>query len=287
MQNRIILTALLALVISVSAILAPVSVAGESSTEEIRIAPNDISLAKGDTQTIEINYKSLSGPNPKGIEFDLEYDPDVISVIDTKKGGYLVDAIPGEDPTASPGEVAFGSVRENPVDADSGTVATITIELADGVSSGATTDLTFTSVKTIGIEGAPEKFDGTVKAIEGTDEAPRDTPETDVQITDPTLSPTKINDSSGDHALKFDIKDVSADNVLDNVSVTLPDSVTVEDVTDTTVTNEDDETVDIVGSDPATLPDPGNEISFAVNPIAATDTQTLDVEIELTLSATP
>ena len=274
---------LLALAVFASGILIPLTVAGQS-TGEIRLSPSDVSLKEGETQTVEINYDSLSATNPKGIEFILEYDPDVISVISTSKGEYLADAI-GTGPTTSSGKVKFGRTQTNPVNADSGTVATITIELADGVSQGDITDLTFTKAKTIGTEGSPNTGSGTVEAVESTDKAPQKNYNVQIVGSTLSLSPKTVDGSSGEHTLKFDVADVSADDERDNITVTLPDSVAVEDITNTTVTNTNGEVVQLVSDDPATLPNPGNKINFAVNPIGATDTQRLNVEIKMTLSA--
>lgn len=285
MRDSLSVVALFALAVVVSTTLTPLTVVGQSSLSgEIRLAPSDASLEEGETKTIEINYDSLSADNPKGIKFTLNYDPDVISVVDANKGGYLGAGAAGTGPTTTSGEVAFGYTQVNPVDADSGTVATITIELADGVSQGDTTDLTFTEAGTIGTVTSPQRVDGTVEAIESTDEAPQG-PDYNVQVVNPTLSPTTIDDSSGTHILEFDIAEVSADNEHDNVTVTLPDSVAVEDITNTTITNSNEEEVQLVGDDPTTLSDPGNEINLTVNPIGATDTQTLTVEMEMRLSA--
>lgn len=274
---------LLALAVFASGILIPLTVAGQS-TGEIRLSPSDVSLKEGETRTVEINYDRLSAANPKGIEFILEYDPEVISVVSTSKGEYLADAY-ADGPTTSSGKIEFWAVQTNPAEADTGTVATITIELADGVSRGDATDLTFTKARTIGTESSPKTVGGTVDAIESTDKTPQE--KYDVQIVDSTLSlsPKTVDGSSGEHTLKFDVADVSADDERDNITVTLPDSVAVEDITNTTVTNTNGKVVQLVSDDPATLPNPGNKINFAVNPIGATDTQRLNVEIKMTLSA--
>jgi hypothetical protein len=283
MNYRLSTTALLAIAVFVSAILTPISVAGQPSGGEIQVAPGDVSLNQGETKTIDINYNSLSVPNPNGVEFTLKYDPDVISVIDANKGGYIGAGAAGTGPTTTSGEVAFGYTQANPIGADSGTVATITIELADGVSKGDTTDLTFTKARTIGTDASPNRVDGTVEAKEKTKKPPQN--QYDVQIVNPTLSPMTVDEASGTHTLNFEMTEVSADNNRDNVTVTLPDSVTVEDVIDTSVTNTKREDVQVFNN-PATLPNPGRKISFAVNPTGTTDTRTVNVEIELTLSST-
>lgn len=280
-DNKISIAALLVSIAFVSIILTPHSVTGASSTGEIRLEPSDVSLSKGEARTIAIKYDSRSAANPTGIEFVIEYNPEVISIVSTSEGGYITGG-GGSGVVTRTGKIGYG--RNGEVNRDNGTVATVTIKLANGVSQGATTDLTFTKARTIGTDSAPQRVDGTVEAAESTPESPQNTPNYNVQIVDPTLSPTTVTDASGTHTLRFNATEVSADNERDNFTVTLPDSVAVEDVTNTTITTAGGETVSLVGTDPATLSDPGNELTFAVNPIAATDTQTLTVEIKLTLS---
>jgi hypothetical protein len=113
------------------------------------VEPDETTLEAGDPETIEINYQSPS-QNPDAIEFVVEYDPDVMTVTEVSEGGYLSDGIGGK--SDDPGRVGFGRADTDgePADKDSGTVATITVELADGVSEGDTTPIEFTSVKTGG-----------------------------------------------------------------------------------------------------------------------------------------
>ena len=96
-----------------------------------------------------------------------------------------------------------------------------------------------------------------------------------------------IDSTPSDHRLKFDVANVSADNKTDEFTVTLPDKVTVNDITETTVTDADGETVE-VPDDPADADNPGREIKFTVDPDSEeTEVKTLTVEVTMKLSATP
>lgn len=286
MKNNQIVASLLATTLVAGLTLSLAGVAGGASAGEVRVAPGEVSLQGGEQQTIEINYDSLSSPNPEGMEFAIEYDPDVITVTEVSEGAYFSGGF--GSPTTSPGEVRFGIAKDDPVSQDSGTVATITIELADGVDEGDTTDITFTSVTAVGVEGTPETIDGTVEAAEGTEETPQNPVDYDVQIVDPTISKSSVGSSPSDHTLQFDVINVSSDNNIDSFTVKLPDNVVVEDITETTVVKRGTtEPVALEGSDPATDPSPGNEINFAVNPIGASETQALTVEVNMRLSAAP
>lgn len=284
MNTRAFITVLLASIVFASVILTPISVSGDSSAGEIQVSPAEVSLAEGESQTLEINYDSLSGQNPTGIEFIVEYDPEVISVVDVNDGGYLKGDLASIG--TEPGRVGYGKQNNDNQRADeSGTVATITIELADGVDEGDTTDITFASVTAVGVEGTPETIDGTVEAAEETPQNPVDY---DVQIVDPTISKSSVGSSPSDHTLQFDVINLSSDNDIDNFTVKLPDNVVVEDITETTVVKRGTtEPVALEGSDPATDPSPGNEINFAVNPIGSSETQALTVEVDMRLSAAP
>lgn len=286
MKNNQIVATLLATTLVAGLTLSLVGVAGGASAGEVRVAPGEVSLQNGEQQTIEINYDSLSSPNPEGMEFAIAYDPDVITVTDVSEGAYFSGGF--GSPTTSPGEVRFGIAKDDPVSQDSGTVATITIELADGVDEGDATDIAFTSVTAVGVEGTPETIDGTVEAAEGTEETPQNPVDYDVQIVDPTISKSSIGSSPSDHTLQFDVINVSSDNNIDDFTVELPDDAVVENITETTVVKRGTtEPVALEGSDPATDPSPGNEINFAVNPIGSSETQALTVEVDMRLSAAP
>ena len=289
MRNNQIITTLLATILVTGVTLSSVGVVGGASAGEVRVEPGEVSLQEGEQQTIEITYDSLSAPNPEGMEFVLEYDPDVITVIDSSPGAYFSGGI-GGDFNNSPGEVRFGIAKDDPVSQDSGTVATISIELADGVYKGDTTDITFTNaISFVGDNTrTPETIGGTVEAAEETEETPQNPVDYDVQIVDPTISKSSVGSSPSDHTLRFDVVNVSSDSNIDEFSVKLPDNVVVEDITETTVLKRGTtESVALEGSDPATDPSPGNEISFAVNPIGSAETQALTVEIDIRLSAAP
>jgi len=289
MRNNQIITTLLATILVAGVTLSSVGVVGGASAGEVRVEPGEVSLQEGEQQTIEITYDSLSAPNPEGMEFMIEYDPDVITVIDASPGAYFSGGI-GGDFNNSPGEIRFGIAKDNPVSQDSGAVATITIELADGVDKGDTTDITFTdAISFVGEDTrTPEMIDGTVEAAEGTEEAPQNPVDYDVQIVDPTISKSSIGSSPSDRTLQFDVVNVSSDNSNDEFSVKIPDDVAVENITETSVVKRGTaESVPLEGSDPATDPNPGNEINFAVNPIGSSETQALSVEVKMRLSATP
>ena len=114
------------------------------------------------------------------------------------------------------------------------------------------------------------------------------TSDNNVEIQDsPTLSPTPIDSTPSEHTLNFDVANVSADNETDEFTVTLPEEVTVEDITETTVTDAGGNPIK-VPDDPAEENDPGREIKFTVNPDSEeTAVKTLTVEVTMELSATP
>lgn len=286
MENKQTIVALLVTILFAGIILSSFNVAGQSSAGEIRVDPGEVSLQEGESKTLEINYDSLSTANPEGIEFVVEYDPDVITVTDVSEGEYLSGGFGSKN--ISSGRVGFGRTKSGPVNQDSGTVATITIELADGVSQGDKTNITFTSVTSIGVEGTPETIDGTVEAADDTEEEQKYPPEYNVQIEETKISKTTVDNSKSNHTLTFNVRNVSTDGKSDNFTVKIPDQVTVEDITKTTVTERGtNNAVELTGDDPTEDPTPGNKINFAVNPSTVSEPQDLRVEVIMELSATP
>ena len=270
--------------------LGSFTVAGQSPTSEIRVDANETELIKGESEEIKINYESPAAGNPHTIEFNLNYDPKVVTVTGVSSGEYIPGSF--DSITESKGELGFASVEPNvePVDTESGTVATITIELADGVDVGDETMIKFTDAKVRPSDlGTPETFNQTITAAEGT-ESPDDTgeePEYEVEIKDPVLSKMPVDETASSHELSFDVANVSTDGATDNFTVTLPEKVSVTNIVGTNVTEQNTgDTVELVGNDPADDPNPGNEIDFAVSPPVASEPQDLRVKVEMNLSAT-
>jgi hypothetical protein len=91
-----------------------------------------------------------------------------------------------------------------------------------------------------------------------------------------------------DHTLSFKVLNVSADGEPDDFTVELPDDVSVESITETTITDQETgESVPLAGDDPAEETDPGNTIQFTVDEQSKTGPRTLAVDVEMELSATP
>lgn len=269
--------------------------AGQSTAGELRVSANETELGEGESQTIEINYESPTAGTPGAVEFSLEYDHSIVTVTDVSSGGYIPTP-PGYNfinNSNSEGYVGFSSIAEGvePVDAESGTIATITVELADGVDAGEKTTMKLTGAKVEPTDlGTPETFNQTITAAEGT-ESPDDTgeePEYEVEIKDPVLSKMPVDETASSHELNFDVVNVSTDGDTDNFTVTLPEKVSVTNIVETNVTEQNTgDTVELVGNDPADDPNPGKEIDFAVSPPVASEPQDLRVKVEMNLSATP
>jgi len=282
----IIVTTLLVATLSAGAVIGSLSVAGESSTGEIRVAPNQTELSADESKEIDINYDTRSATNPEGVDFVIKYDPDIINVTKFRRGGYGSSSnIFVKNRT--PGRIKAGvfKAQSGVLSDNKGTIATLTIELADGVNQSDTTDIRFTRVTII--EGSkPKTTDGTVKATESTQEERKRGTKPDVQITDIDLSEDTVDSSPREYTLSFDALNVSADGQDDEFAIRLPNNVTVVNINRTTITKRDSgEAVEIVGSDPAADPNPGNKISFTVDPEATARTQALTVEVKMVLSA--
>lgn len=288
-KNKRIIAALFVAVLSTGIIMGSFTVAGESSTGEIRVDPGQTQLDADESKNIDIKYDTLSAANPEGIEVVIEYDPNVIAATEVNRGGYGDNSDIFADNSSVPGRVKIGLVKSQSGESfsdDKGTVATVAIELADGVNQSDTTNITFTDVEVIG-GSTPETINGTVEAAEGNQKTPQDGSEPNVQIVNPTLSDSTIDSSPSEYTLSFDAVNVSSDGDDDVFTVRLPDNVTVESINKTEVIKkESGEIVEIVGDDPATNSNPGNKISFTVAPEADTKTQTLSIEVEMKLSAT-
>ena len=98
---------------------------------------------------------------------------------------------------------------------------------------------------------------------------------TNVSI-DSGTSGTVISGSTSQHTLSFEALHVSADNSTDEFTITIPDSVTLEQVNDVTVESplyDINETVN------------GNEITFQVNPDDTIESVDLSITAEIELSA--
>ncbi|MFQ3475175.1 hypothetical protein HKK80_02795 [Halonotius sp. F2-221B] len=279
---------LLTAAVFAGSVLYPFGVAGQSAGEmRVDVVSGETELAQGETTTIEINYQAPAGQTPDTVGFDLEYDPDVLSITeeDVSSGGYIDNSISNKN--VSNGVVEFTEFSfdpDNPSVNPGEPVATIEVELAEGVDEGTQTDLEFTDVTIFPEDiGTPETVGTTITAASGT----QTTPDYNVKIHNPTLSQTPVDETPSDHTLNFDVVNVSADNETDNFTVTLPEEVTVEDITETTVTDASGESI-AVSDDPADDDNPGRELSFAVNPNSQeTTVKTLTVEVEMELSATP
>ena len=287
-KNKRIIAALFVAVLSTVIIIGSFTVAGESSTGEIRVDPSQTQLNADESKNIDINYDTLSAANPEGIEFVIEYDPKVITATEVNRGGYGDNSNIFADNLSVPGRVKVAlsksQIGESFSD-DKGTIATVAIELADGVNQSDTTNITFTDVEVIG-GSTPEMINGTVEAAEGNQKTPQDDPEPNVQIVNPTLSDSTIDSSPSKYTLSFDAVNVSSDGKNDVFTVRLPDNVTVESINKTEIAEkESGEIVGIVGNDPATDSNPGNKISFTVAPEATTKSQTLSIEVKMKLSA--
>lgn len=259
----------------ISVMIGPLGVAGES-TGEVRLTPTETSLEDGESQKIDIIYDTQSGESPSSLEFRLEHDPEVIKVTNSKLGEH-VNSRGGSD-IIDPDAFRFGYlINQDQIESDEFTVATITVELEDGVDQGDKTDLTFSEV-TAGTQGL-ETTGGSIKAIEGT-------PET-VEITNAALSPSEINDSEMIHTLDLAVSDVSADGKDDEFTITLPSDVEVRDITKTTVTEQGTDTeVPLTNEDPANDPSPENTISFKIDP-RNSDIESTDMSIKLNMKLSP
>lgn len=279
---------LLTAAVFAGSVVAPFGVAGQSAGEmRVDLASGETELEQGETKTIEINYTAPAGQTPDTVGFDMEYDPDVLSITkeDINSGGYIDNSISNKNISNAVVEFTeFSFDPDNPSVNPSEPVATIEIELAEGVDEGNQTDLEFTDVTIFPEDiGTPETVNKTITAASGT----QATPNYNVEIQNPTLSQTPVDETPSDHALNFDVVNVSADDQADNFTVTLPEEVTVEDITETTVTDMAGKPI-AVSDDPANDDNPGRELNFTVNPSTdETAVKTLTVEVKMELSATP
>jgi len=214
--------------VSVLVIVGSLTVAGQSTAGEIRVDldAGESELEAGESKTIPITYQSPATGNPDTVGFNLEYNPDMINVTDVSSGGYISPSVVSTNISEGYiGYTAFETTGE-PVDAEAGTVATITIELADGVDKGDQTDIKFTDVSIRPADlGIPETFNQTITAAEGTEIKPATFSITSVTSTSPVTA---------DEAVAFNttIKNTGSKSGTTTVSVT-NDSLgtTSEDVT--------------------------------------------------------
>jgi len=279
MKNKIVFITIVVMVALGGVMTGSLTVVGQSSAAEMYLTPSDISLDEGESETIDIKYDSGSGESPSSLEFRLEHNPQVITVTDYELGEHVNNQ--GGSVIIDPDAFRFGhQIDQDQIESDEFTVATITVELKDGVDQGDETDLIFNEVTAFGTQN-PETSRGIVTATEGTPEA--------VGIDNPTLEPSEVNESSVTHTLKFDLNDVSADggeSGEDVVTIKLPNDVAIEDITETTVTEQETgDEVELASNDPADESNLGNEITFAVNPESDnTDIKDLSVKINIILS---
>jgi hypothetical protein len=99
--------------------------------------------------------------------------------------------------------------------------------------------------------------------------------DSDVQLSDARLVPDSIG-SAGTHRLLFNVSNVSADGQKDSFTVELPNSVTVENLNNTQVTNTAYEIINTERS--------GNTITFDVDPEESRDTVNFEVEVTMELA---
>jgi hypothetical protein len=103
-----------------------------------------------------------------------------------------------------------------------------------------------------------------------------DTPTaTQVQLSNVQLQPDTVG-SPANHTLSFTMSGVSADGQTDTINITLPDSVTVINVSNARSTDT---------AYGVTITGQQNPIELAVNPDGSADTVSLDVEVTLRLKA--
>lgn len=280
-DRNVTLIVLVSVVVS-GMMLGSINATAQSSSGEIEISPSEVQLNNGESKTVDVNYDSSSDiMNPRGLEFDVNYDPEVISITNVEYAEYLSGGI-DKGIEVRDGTIELGRRIDSSANADGGTVATISIKLADGVDEGDTTnvDINNVIVKADSVP-VPDAIGGTVEAAEGTEEISQG-----IEIVDPTISGMPVDSSSSTHTLDFDVNNVSADGEPDNVTVTLPtDTVVVEEITETTVTDSEG-VVEPTSPNPANRNSPGNEINFTINPETESEVKNLTVNIEMKLSTT-
>jgi hypothetical protein len=287
-SNKTVSVILLAAAVLLSMLVGPIAVRGQQDAGEIRVEfdSGKTELEQGNSETIEIYYQSSGSDTPNTVEFDLAYDQNVLSIDNSsvKQGGYLngISSVNVSDGTVTYFDF---TIPENPTVNPDEPVATIEIESAEGADVDDQTTLEFTDVliKPDSIR-TPETVNKTVTIAKGE----KNTPNYNVGIEGtPTLSPPSVDSTPSDHTLNFDVVNVSADDEPDNFTVTLPEKVTIEDITNTTVTDTSGKPI-AVSDDPADDDNPGRELKFAVDPNSQeTAVKTLTVEVEMELSATP
>lgn len=270
MDNKItIAVAVMIVAIAIAIGGSPAVVGASSGQGEIQVTPSDISLEEEESETIEIIYDTQSGEPPSNLEFRLEQaDPEVIDVVDYELGEHINQEF-ADQTIVTDSAFRFGQlINQDQIDSNEFTVVTITIELEDGVDEGDVTDLTFNEVSVSNTEN-PNTVGGTAEAAEETQEK--------VEITDATLSPSKINDSEVTHKLDVEVSDISTDGGKDEFTITLPSDVAVEDITEASVDGGFD--------DDPTVSSGGNSITFSVNPENdSTDAKNISVKIYIQLS---
>lgn len=129
---------------------ASFAVAGQSTAGEIQaeLDSTDAELAEGQTKIVDINYTAPDAGNPDSVLFELEYDPDVISVEEVNSGDYLSNGQEvANDIDNINGSVTYEITQgpDSPADSAAGTVATVEIKLAEGVEEDDSTTIEFTS----------------------------------------------------------------------------------------------------------------------------------------------
>ena len=97
---------------------------------------------------------------------------------------------------------------------------------------------------------------------------------TEVEVRSVELSPQNVDGTTETHVLTFDVVDLSADGGKDNFTISLPDSINVEDATITKTSGLDPAPADPVAQ---------NQITFTVNPESSIQNP-INMTVELKLS---
>jgi len=136
------------LVVSTGLLALPTQVVAQSSEGQLSLNQSQISLSPGEKKQIDVTFQAPPDTTVTGVQYNINYDSDVIRVTDQSQGSYMSGSVLrnafGDE--TNDGVAEYLESRTDGGVSGAGTTSTITIEAADGFEDGATTDISFSGV---------------------------------------------------------------------------------------------------------------------------------------------
>jgi len=151
MNRKTTHTAVVGLLIAVALIAgigATVSPVAAQESGELAVGEGNISVPQGEERTVTITYDGTV--EPTGFDYELTYDPDIITVRDHSTGDYFNPDF--TQPESGNGRTGLTGLYtgDGSADGTNGTVGEITISPARGAEEGDTTNIQFDNDQTSG-----------------------------------------------------------------------------------------------------------------------------------------